>query len=331
MLTGCHCSHRSLCRFGRRLIDRADRWWAAAIMVAVAVVVGMGSAEGQEGNRDGGLGRAKKRVLIVVGPSNHPPGTHEVAAGGRLMEYSLEHAEGLDPAIDATVVIGWPEDVAVRDAADTVVFIGDEFPPHKLPESQRVMKELGGMVSRGCGVVCIHFATGLREPDVAPDGKHPLLDWIGGYFASRCSHHKSIAKIFPEATIEPATAGDAAATHPVLRGWKAFTLDDEPYIDNYFGPPGHAERVGLIEFATSMLPPESPRRQVVAWGLERPDGGRGFGIVMPHYYRNWELADLRTLILNGIVWTAGVEIPPSGVKVALPALATFGPQQAQGR
>jgi hypothetical protein len=89
--------------------------------------------------------------------------------------------------------------------------------------------------------------------------------------------------------------------------------------------------VGLIEFATSMLPPESPRRQVVAWGLERPDGGRGFGIVMPHYYRNWELADLRTLILNGIVWTAGVEIPPSGVKVALPALATFGPQPAQGR
>lgn len=58
MLTGCHCSHRNLCRFGRRLIDRADRWWAAAIMVAVAVVVvvGMGSAEGQEGNRIVGWG-----------------------------------------------------------------------------------------------------------------------------------------------------------------------------------------------------------------------------------------------------------------------------------
>lgn len=347
MLTGCHFSRLGVRRFGRRfgdrlddcvvdrlddcVVDRLDRWWVAAIVLAVAIVVGMGQAEGQEGSQDGAKGDDKKRVLIIVGPSNHPPGTHEVAAGGRLMEYSLEHAEGLVPAIDATVVIGWPEDASVRDGADTVVFIGDEFPPHKLPQGDRVMKELGGMVSRGCGVVCIHFATGLREPDVAPDGKHPLLDWIGGYFASRCSHHKSIARIFPEATITPAVVDGEAATHPVLRGWKAFTLDDEPYIDNYFGPPGHAERVGLIEFATSMLPPESPRRQVVAWGLERPDGGRGFGIVMPHYYRNWELADLRTLILNGIVWTAGVEIPGAGVRVELPALTSFDPQPAKGR
>ena len=65
--------------------------------------------------------------------------------------------------------------------------------------------------------------------------------------------------------------------------------------------------------------------------MERPDGGRGFGIVMPHYYRNWELADLRTLILNGIVWTAGVEIPGAGVRVELPALTSFEPQPAKSR
>jgi hypothetical protein len=52
---------------------------------------------------------------------------------------------------------------------------------------------------------------------------------------------------------------------------------------------------------------------------------------MPHYYRNWELADLRTLILNGIVWTAGVEIPGAGVRVELPALTSFEPQPAKSR
>src|SRR4051812_38578233 len=36
-----------------------------------------------------------KQVLIVVGPSMHPPGTHEVAAGGRLIKYCLEHAENV--------------------------------------------------------------------------------------------------------------------------------------------------------------------------------------------------------------------------------------------
>ena len=35
------------------------------------------------------------RILIVVGPTNHPPGTHEVAAGGRLMKYCLENMASL--------------------------------------------------------------------------------------------------------------------------------------------------------------------------------------------------------------------------------------------
>ena len=38
------------------------------------------------------IGQGEKRgtrMLIVVGPSNHPPGSHEVAAGGRLMKYCL--------------------------------------------------------------------------------------------------------------------------------------------------------------------------------------------------------------------------------------------------
>jgi hypothetical protein len=30
-----------------------------------------------------------------------------------------------------------------------------------------------------------------------------------------------------------------------------------------------------------MLPPESPKRETVAWCVERSDSGRGFGIVMP--------------------------------------------------
>lgn len=31
------------------------------------------------------------------------------------------------------------------------------------------------MMQRGCGIVCVHFATGLPGADVAPDGDHPLL------------------------------------------------------------------------------------------------------------------------------------------------------------
>ena len=262
---------------------------------------------------------AETRVLIVVGPTNHPPGSHEVAAGGRLMKHCIETMTNV-PGAKADVVTEWPKDPAVLDAAATVVFIGDQFPPMRMPDSAAIMTQLGAMMKRGRGIVCVHYATGLRAEDVAADGAHPLLGWLGGYFATKCAHHQSIAKIYPVATITPAAAG-----HPVSRGWKEFTLNDEPYINNYFGGEGNALLPGVTVLATSMLPPESPKSERVAWCVDRADGGRGLGIVMPHFFRNWKNEDLRRFILNGIVWTAKLDVPPGGVQTAAPDLAAFAP------
>src|SRR6056297_2676876 len=64
-----------------------------------------------------------RHVLVVVGPSNHPPGTHEVAAGGRLIAACLEQPQdGI--SIKATVVESWPSDDARLDSVDAVVMIG---------------------------------------------------------------------------------------------------------------------------------------------------------------------------------------------------------------
>ena len=258
------------------------------------------------------------RILIVVGPSKHPPGSHEVAAGGRLLKHCVESMTTV-PGVKADAVEGWPN-AAQREAAASIVFIGDFFPPNRLPNAAQNLTDLDAMMRRGCGIVCVHYATGIHGDDVKADGDHPLLRWIGGYFANRtCSHHESIAKIFPAATISP-----AAPTHPVSRGWKEFTLHDEPYINNYFGP-GNVMAPNVTALATSMLPPESPKRETVAWCIERPDGGRGFGIVMPHFYKNWRHDDLRRFILNGIAWTAKLDVPAEGVQTTLPDLSTFNP------
>jgi type 1 glutamine amidotransferase len=259
------------------------------------------------------------RVLIIVGPSSHPPGTHEVAASGRLMQHCLEHMTNV-PGVSAQVFEEWPTDSAVRAAAATVVFIGDLFPLSRLPNPARTLRELGAMMDRGCGLVCIHYATGLRSADVAADGEHPLLHWLGGYFADKTPHHQSVARVYPQVTITPATPA-----HPVSRGVREYTLHDEPYYHNYFGPNGNQLAANVVPLATAMLPPEAPRREVVAWGVERTDGGRGFGIVMPHFYRNWSHEDLRRSILNGIVWTAQREVPVAGVATAPPELAAFAP------
>jgi hypothetical protein len=81
----------------------------------------------------------------------------------------------------------------------------------------------------------------------------------------------------------------------------------------------------VTALATAMLPPESPKREVVAWGVERRDGGRGVGIVMPHFYKNWANEDLRRFILNAVVWTAKRDVPAGGVRTPGPDLTAFAP------
>jgi len=272
-----------------------------------------------------GFAEDSTRVLIVVGPSNHPPGSHEVAAGGRLMQHCLRHAENV-PNVKTEVVYRWPgEDL--REWASTVVFIGDTFPPNRMDDPEQKLLDLEAMMRRGCGIVCVHYATGLRGEDVQPDGDHPLLRWLGGYFANRtCPHHESFARIYPSATITP-----AAPEHPVSRGWNEFTLHDEPYINNYFGKDNNRLADNVTALATSMLPPQEPKRETVAWCVDREDGGRGFAIVMPHFYKNWGNDDLRRFILNGIVWTAKAEVPEGGVATTLPPLETFQPESVEFR
>lgn len=266
--------------------------------------------------------RADAQILIIVGPSNHAPGTHEVEAGGLVMRHCLSHSNV--PGIEATISYGWPKKESLLDEADTVVFIGDAFPPNRLPGTEAMLAKLGSMMNGGCGIACVHYANGLHENDVAKDGGHPLLSWLGGYSAFRCPHHNTIAKIFPEAKILP-----AASEHPVSRGWKEFTVHDEPYINNYFGPNSNTPAANVTALATSMLPPDQPKKEIVSWCIQRDDGGRGFGIVMPHFYRNWKQDDLRTLILNGITWTARQEVPREGVQSGLPDLATFKPKSLE--
>jgi hypothetical protein len=206
----------------------------------------------------------------------------------------------------------------------TVVFIGDLFPPEVMPNRDDIMRDLKAMTERGCGIVCLHYATGLEAKHVSETGDHPLLHWTGGYFATRCKHHRSIARVFKEATIEPSKTG-----HPILRGWRAFTIHDEPYINNYFRNSGPARGVTIL--ANSQLPPENPGSEAVAWCIERADGGRGAAIVMPHFYRNWGHEDLRILILNAVVWTARIEVPTDGVRAKLPDLTMFKPVAVEPR
>jgi hypothetical protein len=68
---------------------------------------------------------------------------------------------------------------------------------------------------------------------------------------------------------------------------------------------------GNPEVRKAVLERKEP--QHMAWAYQRPDGGRGFGTSGGHDHWNWGNDQFRKLVLNAIVWTAGMDVPPQGV------------------
>ena len=50
----------------------------------------------------------------------------------------------------------------------------------------------------------------------------------------------------------------------------------------------------------------------VGWTIERADSGRAFGTTLGHFHRNFGLLPFRKMLINGIIWSAGMEVPAKG-------------------
>jgi len=268
-----------------------------------------------------------RRVLFVVGPSGHPPGTHEVAASARLVKYCVDQA-GAGRGIETTVSEGWPENPTPLDHVRVVVFTGDMFPPFRFANSKEVFAQLLQFIERGGSIVCLHYATSVndsKEAKVTPDVLDNLYRLMGGF------GHFLPGNVLPgtqarhlQVTVTPTETG-----HPVVRGVKSFSFLDEPYFPIRFD----ATKSGapVIPLATALIPPEKPAPEVVAWSVDRGGGSRSMGIVFPHFFANWRDDSLRKLVVNGVLWAAGEEIPVSGFDTTLPPLETFAPQAVTPR
>ncbi|MFT4550222.1 MAG: hypothetical protein ACI9MB_004198, partial [Verrucomicrobiales bacterium] len=94
--------------------------------------------------------------------------------------------------------------------------------------------------------------------------------------------------------------------HPVCRGWKPHELHDEYYLKPSIGS------------GKPLLQVKAPEDEVVVgWVHERAGGGRAFGTTLGHFYRNFQQADFRRMIVNGILWSAHVKVPEAGAPVTL--------------
>jgi len=251
-----------------------------------------------------------KKVVLVAGSQSHGFGAHDHKAGCHLIAERLE-ASGLG-IVPAVYHPGWPKDPTAFDNANAIVVYSDGGGGH--PIASRI-DEASKLAKKGVGLGFIHYGVEVEKGKVGD----AFLEWTGGYFEMHWS-------VNPHWTIENAIL---AKDHPITRGVKPYSVNDEWYFHMRFRP--GMEGVTPI---LSAVPPESTMSrpdgthsgnpavreavkkrepQHVMWARQRPDGGRGFGFTGGHDHWNWGHPDHLKLILNAIAWISGVEVPEKGM------------------
>lgn len=246
------------------------------------------------------LADGRKKIVMVAGTPSHGPGDHEFNAGTRLLKQCLDN---VPEVVAAAYYNGWPADPTAFDNADTIMLYMDGGSGHPVIQRNR-LTEIDQLMKRGVGLACAHYAVEVPKEKGGPD----LTKWIGGYYETGYSINPHWDAKFGQ-----------LPKHPVTQGVEPFTINDEWYYNIRF-PEGQSG----IEPLLSAAPPDVTRRtpaskehpgrtEVVAWAVERPDGGRGFGFTGGHRHTNWGNDNFRKLILNALLWTAKADVPAGGV------------------
>ena len=263
-------------------------------------------------------------LVLIAGTPSHGPGAHEHRAGMLLLGKCLDAVPGLSVVVHDG---GWVPNDDVFEGATAVAIFADGGARHPLLVDDR-LATIGRLVEdRGIGLGLIHYAVELPEGN----GAERVDSWIGGHYQDRVSCNP-----IWEARVEP------GSDHPVTRGVTPFVTTDEWYFNIAFraGPDGVPGRrsgrtIPILVAAPSdavregpYVHPKGPYPEVIAasgrqeplmWAHERPDGGRGFGLVGGHFHANWGNDSFRTAALNALVWIAGVDVPTHGVPSTLTA------------
>ena len=241
------------------------------------------------------------KIVFLYGDRSHASGDHEFQAGSHLLAKHLNVQNEIE--VQAVVNAGWPEDERILEDADAIVIYADgtKVIGHGWEKMDQLVKE------KKVGVVFMHYAV---HPSVEQGEKY-YLPWIGGFFKNGVSVNP-----FWRAKIKPMKG------HETANGVGPIDAVDEFYFKIHYHkdalPLGTATpneknllRVNNVWTRDGYLAKD--QSQALLWGIVRPDGGRGVGFTGGHHHRNWAIDGYRQLVLNSIIWAAGLEVPATGV------------------
>lgn len=254
-----------------------------------------------------------KTILLIAGSPSHGPGQHEHNAGVRLIEKWLKTVKGVQPV--ASLNGEWPAD-ALIEKADAIFFFFDGTGSHMVFKTPERVAAINKAAERGAGLMFYHYAT---EPPL-DKGHTEMQQWIGGHFKVDLSVNPHWMANFTE-----------LPKHPITRGVKPFSVNDEWYYNmSFIDPPK-----GLTPILSAIPPKETvsekdgPRSgnpdvrsklgkpAVVVWAYERANKGRGVGFTGGHHHRNFGDENFRKVTLNALLWAAKMDVPRDGVQVSV--------------
>jgi len=144
----------------------------------------------------------------------------------------------------------------------------------------------------------LHQASTIRPDETGLD----LKPWLGGV------RHGMIDRA-------DETVAFTLAAHAISRGVKPFAYKDEFYPTIDLASSGVAPilvaRLNAVDTASGTV---TPVTAPVAWAYQRPGGGRAFTFTGLHYLAGLDQPELRKLLLNAILWSAGRHVPAAGVR-----------------
>ena len=233
-------------------------------------------------------GESKVKILLIGKQPDHPFGTHMYLHTQNMLAKCLHRTRGVETIVSE----GWPQDPTTLENVKTIVVYSSPGAEFLLdgPGSAALHR----MMTNGVGLVTIHWASSVYEKNLERLGER-WMDYLGGSWVSNygLSTDTSVLK-------------QLVPKHPICRGWEEYELHDEYYLKP------------VIKAATPLLQVSTKGEDVVVgWAWERPDGGRAYGTTLGHFYRNFQIEAFRRTMVNGILWTAHVEVPPNGAPVDL--------------
>jgi len=228
------------------------------------------------------------KILLVSTKLDHPPASHMYAFECDLLARCL----GQTPGVEIIRAEDWPKDEKVLEGVKSIVYYSR--PAGDIVLSPKHRETFRKMMDAGVGYVAIHWAT-AAEKNVGQE----YLGILGGWF--HFEHAGLKVEKLPLVQIDP--------EHPICRGWKSYPLHEEYYLNLKFHPDAKPVLKAVVD----------GKDQIVAWTMERkgPKGGRSFGTTLGHFHANFVIPEFRKALVNGILWTAGIEVPADGAKVML--------------